>query len=92
MIKMKKITSIVILLLVTFTTNAQDKKAKELLDQVTTKIKSYDNIIIDFKYTLNNYKENINKESKGNVIIQDNKYVLNFMGVTKIYDGKKAIP
>ena len=30
MIKMKKITSIVILLLVTFTTNAQDKKAKEL--------------------------------------------------------------
>ena len=90
MIKMKKITSIVILLLVTFTTNAQDKKAKELLDQVTTKIKSYDNIIIDFKYTLNNYKEKINKESKGNVIIQDNKYVLNFMGVTKIYDGKKS--
>ena len=31
---MKKIASIVILLLVTFTTNAQDKKAKELLDQV----------------------------------------------------------
>jgi len=90
MIKMKKIASIVILLFVTFTTNAQDKKAKELLDQVTTKIKSYDNIIIDFKYTLNNYKENINKESKGNVIIQDNKYVLNFMGVTKIYDGKKS--
>jgi outer membrane lipoprotein-sorting protein len=90
MIKMNKIASIVILLLVTFTTNAQDKKAKELLDQVTTKIKSYNNIIIDFKYTLNNYKENINKESKGNVIIQDNKYVLNFMGVTKIYDGKKS--
>ena len=87
---MNKIASIVILLLVTFATNAQDKKAKELLDQVTTKIKSYNNIIIDFKYTLNNYKENINKESKGNVIIQDNKYVLNFMGVTKIYDGKKS--
>ena len=89
MIKMNKIVSIVILLLVTITTNAQDKKAKELLDQVTAKIKSYDNIIIDFKYTLNNNKENINKESKGNVIIQDNKYVLNFMGVTKIFDGKK---
>ena len=85
MIKMKKIASIVILLLVTFTTNAQDKKAKELLDQVTTKIKSYGNIVIDFKYTLNNLKESINKESKGNVIIQDNKYVLNFMGVTKIF-------
>ena len=89
MIIMNKITSIVILLLVTFTTNAQDKKAKELLDQVTTKIKSFDNIVIDFKYTLNNLKESINKESKGNVVIQNNKYVLNFMGVTKIFDGKK---
>jgi len=90
MLKMKKIFSIAILLLVTFTTNAQDKKAKDLLDQVTAKIKSYSNITIDFKYTLTNSKENINKESKGNVIIQDNKYILNFMGVTKIYDGKKS--
>jgi len=89
MLKMNKIVSIAVLLLVTLTTNAQDKKAKDLLDQVTAKIKSYDNITIDFKYTLNNTKENINKESKGNVIIQGNKYVLNFMGVTKIFDGKK---
>lgn len=87
---MNKIVTIVMLVLVTFTATAQDKKAKELLDQVTAKIKSYDNITIDFKYTLNNSKENINKESKGNVIIQDNKYVLNFMGVTKIFDGKKS--
>lgn len=88
--KMNKILSIAIVFLVTLTATAQDKKAKELLDQVTAKIKSYDNITIDFKYTLANAKENINKESKGNVIIQDNKYVLNFMGVTKIYDGKKS--
>lgn len=87
---MNKIFSIAILLLVTLTTNAQDKRAKDLLDQVTAKIKSYKNITIDFKYTLNNSKENINKESKGNVIIENNKYVLNFMGVTKIYDGKKS--
>jgi outer membrane lipoprotein-sorting protein len=87
---MNKILSIAILFLVTITANAQDKKAKDLLDQVTAKIKSYNNITIDFKYTLNNNKENINKESKGNVIIQGNKYVLNFMGVTKIFDGKKS--
>lgn len=90
MLKMNKILSIVILFLAIANANAQDKKAKELLDQVTAKIKSYDNITIDFKYTLTNNKENINKESKGNVIIQDNKYVLNFMGVTKIFDGKKS--
>ncbi len=90
MIKINKIVSIAILFLVTLTAAAQDKKAKELLDLVTAKIKGYDNITIDFKYTLNNLKENINKESKGNVIIQDNKFVLDFMGVTKIYDGKKS--
>ena len=88
--KMKKLLSIALLFLISFTSNAQDKKAKELLDQVTAKIKSYNNITIDFKYTLNNNKENINKESKGNLVLQGDKYVLNFMGVTKIYDGKKS--
>jgi outer membrane lipoprotein-sorting protein len=88
--KMNKILSIALLLLAGFTTNAQDKKAKDLLDQVTAKIKTYDNVTIDFKYTLNNSKENINKESKGNLLLEGNKYVLNFMGVTKIFDGKKS--
>ena len=87
---MNKILSIALLLLVGFTINAQDKKAKDLLDQVTAKIKTYDNVTIDFKYTLNNSKENINKESKGNLLLEGNKYVLNFMGVTKIFDGKKS--
>jgi len=69
---------------------AQDKKAKALLDEVTAKVKSYDNIVIDFKYSLNNNKENINQESKGSVIQKGNQYVLNFMGITKIFDGKKV--
>jgi len=88
--KMNKIISMVLLVLVSFTSQAQDKKAKDLLDQVTAKIKSYSNISVDFKYTLYNAKENINKESKGNVILEGNKYVLNFLGVTKIFDGKKS--
>jgi len=82
----------VIVLLVIFfsaTTFAQDKKAKTLLDEVTTKIKSYKNITLSFKYNLTNTKENINQDSKGNVILEGNKYYLNFMGVTKIFDGKK---
>lgn len=87
---MKKIFSIIVLVLIGISSNAQDKKAKTLLDEVTTKIKSYNNIIIDFKYSLNNAKENINQDSKGNVTLQGNKYVLNFMGVTKIFDGKKT--
>ena len=87
---MKKFLSILAVVLITFSSNAQDKKAKDLLDDVTKKIKSYSNIVIDFKYSLNNSKENINQDSKGNVILSGNKYVLNFMGVSKIYDGKKS--
>ena len=87
---MKKFLSIAVLLLLSIGMQAQDKKAKDLLDEVTAKIKSYDNITIDFKYSLNNAKENINRESKGNVILKGNMYVLNFMGVTKTFDGKKT--
>lgn len=82
--------SIVFLLFFSIATQAQDKKAKALLDEVTSKVKSYSNIVIDFKYTLNNAKENINQDSKGNVTMKGNQYVLNFMGITKIFDGKKS--
>lgn len=87
---MKKLAQILLIALITLNVQAQDKKAKVLLDEVTAKIKSYDNIAIDFKYQLNNAKENINQDSKGNVIMQGNKYVLNFMGATKIFDGAKT--
>jgi outer membrane lipoprotein-sorting protein len=78
------------LVILSFSVQAQDSKAKELLNKVTTIVKSYNNIVIDFKYSLNNAKENINQDSKGNVTMKGNQYVLNFMGVTKIYDGKKT--
>lgn len=78
------------LLLIGFSAQAQDAKAKALLDKVTAKVKSYTNINIDFKYSLNNSKENINQENKGSVVMKGNQYVLNFMGITKIFDGKKA--
>ncbi|MEL1241080.1 LolA family protein [Flavobacterium flavipallidum] len=87
---MKKFIQITFILFITFTTQAQDKKAKSLLDQVTAKVKSYNNIVIDFKYSLNNSRENINQDSKGNVTLKGNQYVLNFMGMTKIFDGKKT--
>ncbi len=86
---MNKFLTIAFLFLSSLSLQAQDKKAKDLLDQVTAKVKSYNNIFIDFKYALNNSKENINQESKGNVTLKGNLYVLNLMGVTKIFDGKK---
>lgn len=87
---MKKFIWISILFLSVFHAQAQDKKAKDLLDEVTAKVKSYENISIDFKYSLQNTKENINQDSKGSVILKGNQYYLNFMGTTKIFDGKKT--
>jgi len=87
---MKKSFQIIALLLFSFSIQAQDKKAKDLLNQVTAIVKSYDNIVIDFKYSLHNSKENIHQDSKGNVTMKGNQYVLNFMGVTKVFDGKKS--
>lgn len=88
---MTRFLQVAIALLIGFSLQAQDaKKAKELLDEVSAKVKSYNNIVIDFKYSLNNPKENINQESKGNVTLQGNLYNLNFMGVSKIFDGKKV--
>lgn len=86
---MKKII-VLLLVIFSFSAQAQDAvKAKALLDKVSAKAKIQQNIQIDFKYSLQNLKENVNQESKGNVTLSGNKYVLNFMGVTKICDGKK---
>ncbi|MBT8287589.1 MAG: outer membrane lipoprotein carrier protein LolA [Flavobacteriaceae bacterium] len=63
-------------------------KAKTLLDEVSAKVKSYDNISIDFKYVLDNSEENIHQETRGDVVMAGDKYVLNILGITRIYDGK----
>ena len=65
-----------------------DAKAEALLNEVSTKIKSYKNISLDFKYELNNLSENIKQETRGDVVIEDDKYKLNILGITRIFDGK----
>ncbi|MCL9810046.1 outer membrane lipoprotein carrier protein LolA [Flavobacterium sp. HXWNR70] len=80
----------VLFLLIGFALQAQTpEKAKALLDKVSAKVKTYKNIQIDFKYNLQNAKENINQDSKGNVTLSGNQYILNFMGVSKMCDGAK---
>jgi len=83
---MKKL-SILFVIIITSSGFAQDK-AKALLNEVSTKVKSYNNISVGFKYELNNVSENINQETKVDVTIQNKKYHLNVLGVTRIFDGK----
>ena len=86
---MKKIV-LVIVAFCTLSLDAQNTsdKAKSLLDEVSAKVNSYTNISIDFKYVLSNTEEDINQETRGDVIMEGDKYVLNVLGVTRIFDGK----
>lgn len=65
-------------------------KAETLLNEVSSKVKAYDNMVIDFKYTLENKAANVNQETRGDVSIKGEKYVLNLMGTTQMFDGEKV--
>ena len=80
-----KITVLCLLFITVVTTQAQE--AKSLLDEVSSKVRSYDNIAIAFKYTLNNTKENIKQDTRGDITMQGEKYILNMMGMTRIFNG-----
>ncbi|WNH10968.1 LolA family protein [Thalassobellus suaedae] len=80
---------IITLVLITISINVfSQNKAKSLLNEVSQKVKGYDNISIEFKYVLENTSENIKQETRGDVILQGDKYKLNILGVTRLYDGK----
>jgi len=85
MTNLKNLLILGLLIFSVITTQAQD--AKTLLDEVSNKVKSYDNIVIDFKYTLNNTKENVKQDTRGDITLQGEKYVLNMLGVTRIFNG-----
>ncbi|KGO83494.1 membrane protein [Flavobacterium beibuense F44-8] len=88
--KMYKLIRVIIVFFITFSLSAQNsQKAKQLLDDVSSKIKGYDNIVFDFKYSYTNPNSNLNQETKGNVCMKGDLYILNFMGITRIFDGKK---
>lgn len=75
---------------VPFISNAQGNSARNLLDEVSTKIASYNNVFLEFNYNLENKKEKVNQETRGNLTLQNNKYNLKYLGIERIFDGKKV--
>ena len=88
--KHMKIKNIITILFISLSLSGfSQNKAKTLLNQVSQKVKSYNNVSIDFKYVLENTTEKIKQETKGDVIMEGEKYKLNILGVTRLFDGKK---
>ncbi|GGE19386.1 LolA family protein [Psychroflexus salis] len=65
-----------------------DPEAKKIVNKVLQKVEAYNNVIISFRYTLENTTENVKQETRGDVTIEDDKYVLNLMGTQRIFDGE----
>lgn len=86
---MKKLS--ILLSLFFFCSISFAQQANKLLNEVSGKVKSYENIAIEFKYIIQSSTENLNREARGNMTLQGDKYILNMMGTTRIFDGKNII-
>jgi len=91
---MNKFKIIVLLVFASFASFAQNAdKAKSLLDEVSTKMGAYENMIIDFSSSLSNEDAGIadgdEPPIRGNIILKGEKYNLDYLGNKFIFDGKK---
>ena len=77
---MKKIIFLSISLLSFSVLSQGTEDAIKLLDEVSNKISSFDNMMFEFTYVLENRSENIRQETKGSVTISKNLYKINFLG------------
>lgn len=83
---MKTVLTITLLFIAVSSIRAQDTKS--LLAEVSNKVRNYENIQIDFKYSLENTRENVKQDTRANITLKGDNYVLNMLGVTRIFDGK----
>ena len=86
---MKKYSLVIfILFLSKYAVCQQDPDARKILDIVAEKTKSYKSIQADYELIIDDRKEDIQSDSKGQIIIKKNKYKLESAGSTVYYNGK----
>jgi len=64
------------LVLLAFTTEQNDPRAKKILDDLSTKTKTYNSIVADFTITTENKKDKTSETRKGKISIKEKKYRL----------------
>lgn len=87
---MKKIILLFTLFSLNLVHSQNDIRAEKLLNSVSEKIDSSETFKINFTYTLENLIENINQDSDGTIVIKDDNYLLEFMGIKQLCDSKKV--
>ena len=86
---MKKYIFLTISIFYTFTYSQVDTDAERLLNKVSENIKSYENIYINYTYTLNNLEEDINYTNRGSFVTENDNWRFEMLGITRIFDGDK---
>ena len=92
--KYHKIKEIIFLIIIIITSNnliisQNAEEAEILLNKVSENIKSYENIYINYTYTLSNLEEDINQTNKGSFVTEGDNWKFVMLGVTRIFDGDK---
>jgi len=91
---MNKILLFVIMLMINTSVISQQKdEARLLLDKVSTTMKTYNNMILDFSTSLMNEEAGINEDdelpTRGSITLQGEMYNLNYLGNNFIFNGIK---
>ena len=86
---MKKILLLLFGLFTMLSYSQDNSDAELLLNKVSENIKNYENIYINYAYTLQNIEEDINQTNNGSFVTEDEKWRFEMLGVTRIFDGNK---
>ena len=88
---MKNIILLVVLIAFAWNASAQqDAKAKQILEEVSTKMRSLETISVDFFFTMQNKEMDINERNEGKLELKGQKYVVELpdIGVKVYSDGE----
>ena len=88
---MKKSFFVLLIVLFVHQVNAQSNpEAESLLESVYTTMRSYENISLNFKFSLVNEIADIRQDTEGKIILKDSLYNFNYMGIKQLFDGEKV--
>ena len=73
----------------TFGYSQDNLDAELLLNKVSDNIKSYENIYINYAYTLKNLEEDISQTNNGSFVTENDNWRFEMLGITRIFDGDK---
>ena len=86
---MKKILILIFGLFSMLSYSQDNLDAELLLNKVSENIKNYENIYINYAYTLQNIEEDISQTNNGSFVTENDKWRFEMLGVTRIFDGNK---